>query len=188
MTKLFKQLWYGLDLTRKIVINFLFLLIIIWVLYAVFSSEKSYDIESGSALVLQPTGTIVEQLTYIDPIQELIQESSNNQKSPETLLYDLISSIENAKDDDRITTLVLSTSYLNNVGVTQLQDLSDAIDDFKTSGKPVIAFADNFTQKQYYLASKAIFIFSKLVNLSLRLSHICETVCRMKLNKPIELG
>ena len=40
-------------------------------------------------------------------------------------------------------------------GVTKLQDLADAIEDFKTSGKKVIAFDDNFSQAQYFLASQA---------------------------------
>lgn len=119
------------------------------------SSGDKPTVEKGVALVLAPEGFVVEQLTYQDPIEGAMQEATGNSSPPETLLYDLIDAIKQAKDDDRITSLVISTKYLWGIGVTKLQDLSDAIEDFKTSGKKVIAFDDNFSQTQYYLASQA---------------------------------
>jgi len=155
MTKLFKNLWYGLDLTRKIILNLVFFVILFLLISAMLSSGDKPRVEKGVALVLKPEGYIVEQLTYVDPIDEAMKEATGNEDAPETLLYDLIEAIDNAKDDDRITAMVISTKYLWGAGVTKLQDLSDAIEDFKSSGKKVIAFDDNFSQHQYYLASLA---------------------------------
>lgn len=155
MTKLFKNLWYGLDLSRKIFLNFVFFLVLILIISAIASSGGKVKVENGVALVLQPNGVIVEQLTYKDPIDQAMQEATGNEDTPETSLYDLIEAIENAKDDKRITSLVISTNYLWGAGVTKLQDLAVAIEDFKTSEKKVIAFGDNFSQSQYYLASLA---------------------------------
>ncbi len=155
MTKIFKNLWYGFDLSRKIFLNFVFLLFIVVLVSFIASSGSKPTVENGVALVLQPNGFIVEQLTYTDPIEKAMQEVTGNQDAPETSLYDLLEAIERAKDDKRITSLVISTSYLWGVGVTKLQDLAAAIKDFKTSGKKVIAFDDNFSQSQYFLAAQA---------------------------------
>jgi len=155
MTKLFKNLWYGLDLSRKIFLNFIFFLLVILIISAIASSGGKIKVENGVALVLQPNGYIVEQLTYKDPIDKAMQEATGNEDAPETSLYDLIDAIENAKDDKRITSLVISTNFLWGAGVTKLQELAAAIADFKTSQKKVIAYGDNFSQAQYYLASLA---------------------------------
>ncbi|MDQ7051097.1 MAG: signal peptide peptidase SppA [Enterobacterales bacterium] len=155
MTKLFKKLWYGIDLSRRIFLNVIFFIIMIIFIAAIAGADDKPKVEDGIALILQPTGVIVEQKTYVDPVDQAMQEASGKEQIPETLLYDLIEAIDNAKDDKRITALVISTNYLWGSGVTKLQDLADAIQDFKTSGKKVIAFGDNFSQSQYYLAAQA---------------------------------
>jgi len=155
MAKLFKNLWYGFDLSRKIFLNFIFFLIIVFIISAIASSGGKPKVENGVALVIQPTGIIVEQLTYKDPIEKAMQGATGNEETPETLLYDLIEAIETAKEDKRITSLVISTSYMWGGGMTKLQDLAHAIQDFKTSGKKVIAFDDHLSQSQYFIASQA---------------------------------
>ena len=155
MSKLFKNLWYGLDLSRKIFLNLVFFLLLFFIISAIINSDDKPTVEKGVALVLQPNGNIVEQLTYRDPIEAAMQEATGSEDPPETLIYDLIEAIDNAKDDNRITALVISTRYMWGSGVTKLQDLAVAIEDFKTSGKKVIAFDDNFSQQQYFLASQA---------------------------------
>ena len=155
MTKLFKNLWYGLDLTRKIFLNIIFFILFFWFIAVIASSGDKPAVEKGSALILRPNGYIVEQLTYRDPVEVAMQEATGNEDAPETLLYDLIDAIKNAKDDDRITAMVIDPKYMWGAGVTKLQDLADAVEDFKSSGKKVIAYDDNFSQGQYYLASLA---------------------------------
>lgn len=155
MSKLFKNLWYGLDLSRKIFLNLVFFLVLFFIISAIISSDDKPTVEKGVALVLQPNGIIVEQLTYRDPFEEAMAEATGSEDPPETLIYDLIEALENAKDDNRITAVVISTKYMWGSGVTKLQDLAVAIEDFKTSGKKVIAYDDNFSQQQYYLASQA---------------------------------
>ncbi len=126
-----------------------------WFIAIIASSGDKPKVEKGSALILRPNGYIVEQLTYRDPVEVAMQEATGNEDAPETLLYDLIDAIKNAKDDDRITAMVIDPKYMWGAGVTKLQDLADAVKDFKSSGKKVIAYDDNFSQGQYYLASLA---------------------------------
>ena len=39
-------------------------------------------------------------------------------------------------------------------GIAKLEEISDALINFKDSGKPIIALADNFNQAQYFLAPR----------------------------------
>lgn len=156
MTQFFKALWRGINISRKIFLNLIFLLFLFWLITLLVSSSGSKpQIEKGIALVLQPEGQIVDQLTYVDPLEKIMQDSLAPQQPTETLLYDLIDALENAKDDKRITALVISPQYLTGAGLTKLEELAAAINDFKSSGKKVFAFADNYNQTQYHLAANA---------------------------------
>ncbi len=69
-------------------------------------------------------------------------------------LVDIINAIEKAKTDDDIKGI----SILNDeseLGMAQRKALRDALEDFKKSGKFVMAYANSFSQKEYYLNSVA---------------------------------
>ena len=66
-----------------------------------------------------------------------------------------LEAIEAGKDDDRVKLLVLDLNYMGGAGLSKLQALKRAIEDFKTTGKKVIATSDFYLQSQYYLASLA---------------------------------
>jgi len=69
-------------------------------------------------------------------------------------LTDIINAIEDAKTDDDIRGI----SILNNnssLGMAQMKALRDALGDFKKSGKFVMAYANSYSQKEYYLNSVA---------------------------------
>ena len=71
---------------------------------------------------------------------------------------DVLRALENAKTDDKIKgiTLVNSTSGL---GLAQLTELRKSLEDFKTSGKFVVSYADVFAQRDYYVSSVADTIY-----------------------------
>ena len=73
----------------------------------------------------------------------------------QTLVRDVIDALERAADDDRIGALYLDLDALAGSGLTKLQDVASAIDVYKATGKPVIAYAGSYGQGQYYLASRA---------------------------------
>nr|WP_315160263.1 signal peptide peptidase SppA [uncultured Flavobacterium sp.] len=73
-------------------------------------------------------------------------------------LTDIINAIETAKTDDDIKGI----SILNNnseIGMAQSKSLRDALESFKKSGKFVMAYANYYTQKEYYLNSVANTIY-----------------------------
>nr|MBP9081167.1 signal peptide peptidase SppA [Flavobacteriales bacterium] len=70
-------------------------------------------------------------------------------------LNDILNNIEKAKRDDRIKGVFLDLGVVN-AGLGTLKEIRDKLVEFKQeSGKPVVAFADLYTQRSYYLASVA---------------------------------
>ncbi|MFC1695989.1 signal peptide peptidase SppA [Pseudomonadota bacterium] len=150
--RILKGAWGAIDATRRVTINLLFLLIVIVLLAAVFSKDGP-NIAEKTALVVAPEGQLVEQLTARS-FEQMLEEVQGT-ATPETLLKDVIDSIEAARDDDRIQVLVLNLSAFSGARLTKLQDVGEAISNFKTSGKKVVAVADEYTQDAYYLAAHA---------------------------------
>jgi protease-4 len=133
----------------------LILLFSLVLLVAMFVFHPKIKVPDGAALVLAPEGNIVEQRSAIDPIARIINNLIGVPEHKETPLQDILDAVNSAAVDDRIRMLVVSPSRLGRVGLNQLRDIGRAIEQFKESGKIVIAADDSFNQTQYYLASFA---------------------------------
>jgi len=143
-------LWRGLDVLRRIVVNLVFLTLLLLAIALVWRGAP--DVADGSALLLRPSGTLVEARTLDDPLGLL---RGGQAPAAQSSLRDLLEAIEAAREDARITALVLETDELDQAGVSKLAELRSALLAFKASGKPVLARAERFSQGQYYLASVA---------------------------------
>jgi len=150
--RLFGGVWKGIDGLRRVVVNLIFLALVVALITVVFSDDDP-DIPDGAALVIAPNGLLVEQLSASSP-RKMVDEA-RGAATPETLLKDVVDAIEAAKEDDQVQVLVLDLSSFGGGRLTKLQDLGEAITDFKTSGKKVIARADDLAQSGYYLAAHA---------------------------------
>jgi protease-4 len=69
-------------------------------------------------------------------------------------LIDIINAIEDAKTDDDIRGISILNDN-SSLGMAQMKALRDALEDFKKSGKFVMAYANSYSQKEYYLNSVA---------------------------------
>jgi protease-4 len=69
-------------------------------------------------------------------------------------VMDLITDIERAKDDKTIRGMVLRIDDFQ-MGTAKAQEIREAILDFKSSGKPVVAYMEQGGNREYYLASSA---------------------------------
>ena len=144
-------IWSGLDGLRK-VLHLLLMLALFGILWGAFSRPIPL-VPDKAALVISPRGPIVEQLTG-DPLERAIAEIVRQQPT-QTLLRDVVDAIESAADDDRISSLYLDVGGLERGGLAKLQEIAAAIDEFRATGKPVIAFGGYYEQGQYYLAAHA---------------------------------
>lgn len=69
-------------------------------------------------------------------------------------LDDILASIKKAKENDDIKGIYIQATSLN-ANFASLQEIRDALNDFKKSGKFIVAYSDNYTQGMYYLSSVA---------------------------------
>ena len=129
------------------VVIFGFVLIAIGGMFA----DDLQPIPDKGALYLAPTGFLVDQKTYADPLEKVLSQSLES----ETLVRDIVEALDAAASDSRITHLLLDTDYIAGAGLSKLEEVSAAMLRFKDSGKPIIAVADNYSQQQYYLAAHA---------------------------------
>jgi protease-4 len=143
------RVWKVSNGVRVAMLNVIFFAILITLLVIVFRDAKP-DFADKNALILAPKGTIVEQLSADGPsLSGLVTGGPG----AETLLRDMIETIERAGDDDRIDVLVLDLAELESAGISKQQEIAAALTAFRGKGKPVIATADHYSQAAYYLAA-----------------------------------
>jgi len=105
----------------------------------------------AATLVVRPGGELPE-LPPDDVVGQFFGQRSESVST-------LIESLRLAKRDARITGLVLRPSSLDLPYWAKLQELRDAVLDFKQSGKPVVAFLEFGGDREYYLATAADSIY-----------------------------
>src|SRR5690606_39079759 len=132
--------WTGVDGVRKVL--HLVLLLFIFSIVLVAMSASAPKLPGQAALVIRPAGNLVEQLEG-DPYERAVAEAFG-QARPETLVKDIVDGLAYAKDDPRIKAVVIYLDDLGSAGLSKLQRIGGALADFRESGKPVIAAADNF--------------------------------------------
>lgn len=148
----FSLLWRVLTSVRQGLANTLFIISLLLIV-VIYSNRSPDPLQEESALLFNPVGVVVDQKRYQNPFQALMNNPVASER--EVLLRDLIEAIELAKDDPAINSLVLDLNRLYFVGVSKTSEISAALDDFRASGKPIIAIADYYSQDQYLLASYA---------------------------------
>ena len=149
LVRLISSIWRGVDGVRK-VLHLLLLLILFLVFFGTFSGTPPL-MPQKAALFIQPVGPLVDQLDG-DPYDRALAELLGD-APPQTLVQDVVDALSFAKTDDRISAVHLELSGLGGGGLSKLRRIGAAIDEFKESGKPVVASADYFSQGGYYLAA-----------------------------------
>jgi protease-4 len=146
----FRLLWQLIDGIRRVAANAILLLLVIAVLAAIFL-RPTPDVPQGAALLVRPSGEIVEQTTIDTPLAMLTGKT----RAAQTALADLLDAVRAAAKDKRIAMLILETDDIEAAGLARLDELRAAIAEFKATGKPVLARGEHFSQGHYYLASIA---------------------------------
>ena len=134
------------------VIMFLVFLLIISVTSSSFMEDKQVTVKNNSVLELNIENDVRDYVPKSDePFEALfgIQEVG---------LQEILNAIENAKNDDNIKGISINCLDVN-AGIAQTQAIRNKLEEFKESGKFVFAFADYYTQKNYYLSSVADSVF-----------------------------
>lgn len=119
-------------------------------------SPSSVNLKDKTVYRLELKGTLVEQAKEDNPFADLMNSMPyGNYANQETVgLDDLLSNIRLAKNDDKILGIWLDGAALS-MAPANAKTLRDALLDFKTSGKWIIASAKSYGQTNYYVASVA---------------------------------
>ncbi|MBE4474907.1 signal peptide peptidase SppA [Vibrio parahaemolyticus] len=153
---IFKGIWKSITFIRLALANLIFLLMIAVFYFAfTYTGEGRPVIEKESALVMNLSGPIVEQRRYVNPMDSVAGSLLGNEMPKENVLFDIVETIRYAKDDAKVSGLVLALRDLPETNLTKLRYIAKALNEFKASGKPVYAVGDFYNQSQYYLASYA---------------------------------
>ena len=115
------------------------------------SDSASTKVKDNSVFVIKLDGTISERVEADSPINALLGMGDMSAMG----LNDLIASIRKAKDNDNIKGIYLEGGALSFDAPATAQQLRDALKDFKKSGKWIGAYADQYYQASYYVASVA---------------------------------
>ncbi|HDY7511503.1 TPA: signal peptide peptidase SppA [Vibrio vulnificus] len=152
----FKGIWKAITFVRLALTNLIFLLSVALVYFIYFYGHDTQpQVEQPSALVLNLSGPIVEQSLYINPMDSFAGSLFGEEIPKENVLFDVVDTIRYAKDDEKITGLVLSLRDMPETNLTKLRYIAKALNEFKASGKPIYAIGSFYNQSQYYLASYA---------------------------------
>lgn len=112
------------------------------------SSNSKPALKDNAVMVLKLQGQI-EDRSEDNWLGELTGEQFNNLG-----MNKILSSIRKAKNEDKVKGIYLETGILETDYAT-LQEIRNALADFKKSGKWIIAYGDALSQGGYYLASVA---------------------------------
>ena len=135
----------------------IFSIIIIIAIGLVTNSETQYKLSGKSLLKISIDGTLKEQ-SIENPFDLSIPGLPIDTKTKNQGLDDILSAISKAKDNSKINGIYLDVKTLN-AGFGSIEEIRNALIDFKKSGKFIIAYGDRYDQREYYICSVADKIF-----------------------------
>jgi protease-4 len=148
VARLLARLWNFIGFCRRLAGNIAFIAVIVF-LSALIVTGRRDSFPESAVLVLSPAGALVEQRSEGILSNELLGEDI----AAETVLQDIVDALDLSREDTRIKAVLLDLTNLTSAGLSKLQDVGAAIKRFRQSGKPVIAAADIYTQRAYFLAA-----------------------------------
>lgn len=160
LLSIMKYCWRVLGCIRDCTMNLVFLIFVLF-LFSAFGlvmnlnkKESTILIGDQGALVLNLDGYLADN-RRVETWQNVLKELSNEHVPEQISTFDVVYSIDQAANDNRIKGIVLELNYFTGADLPAIRYVGEALNRFKKAGKSVIAVADNYSQSQYLLASFA---------------------------------
>lgn len=144
-------IWRALNGLRKGL--HLILLLLIFIVFIGVVSGTAPVLPKQAVLEIRPAGFLVEEYQG-DPFDRAVEELLGD-SPPQTVVQDIIDALDFARDDNRIKAVHFNLNSFGGAGLSKLQRIAESMEEFKTSGKPIIASGDFYSQGGYYLAAHA---------------------------------
>lgn len=146
------------DFLKNVLANITAILILcgVFFIFIMMMIAVSSAFEDGKAKVKENSVLVFDMDTRIleSPTDSNDDFFNLNPEKKEVLAYNVIKAIQAAKTDDRIKGISIEADWLQ-AGITQVDDIRAALEDFKKSGKFVYAYGNSVSQTAYYLGSVA---------------------------------
>lgn len=137
-----------------IITTLLGILILFGIVGAVAGSKESVtELKPNSVYEIKLEGNLIDR-SEDDPFSAALAEAMGTSSEKTMGLDDLLANIEKAKNDANIVGIYLNGGSLSG-GFASFKEIRNALLDFKKAGKFIVAYADNYSQKDYYLVSVA---------------------------------
>jgi protease-4 len=138
------------SLLAILIASFLLIIVLAGMISALTSfNDQTVTIKDQSLLILKLDGRIVERKSN-NPFEDF--ELPGIKSAATTGLYQILGCIDKAKTDGRIKGVILELSDIR-AGYATVEEIRNALMDFKKSGKFIYAYSDMISQKAYYLAT-----------------------------------
>ncbi|MDE7154578.1 MAG: signal peptide peptidase SppA [Muribaculaceae bacterium] len=132
---------------------FFFFFMFIGVIAAMGDKDAQVEVKKHSVLHVKLEGELVER-----PVPNDIWSELYGMGNTSVALSEINGAIRTAANDDKIDCMFLELPGSEG-GIAMRSDIVDAIRVFKQSGKKIIAYADSYSQGDYYIASLADEVF-----------------------------
>jgi len=142
-----KNFFNIIDITRKVILNLLFILALLLLSITFFVRDVQED--PGPVITFAPkkiNETTNSTISFFDGENYPLN------------LFEIISAIEIATSKEDIKVLFMDLTYLD-ISFTGILEIGTALNEFKQAGKKIVAYSDFFDKKNYLLASYADSIF-----------------------------
>ena len=150
--RVFGRVAWLLEVSRRVLLNLFWLALLCAFAFALFS-RGAPRLEDKTVLVLDLKGRLVEQAS--GGVREIALKKARGEEIDQTVLRDLLAVLDAAAKDKKIDRVLLVLDDFAGGGLASLREAAAAIDRFKVSGKPVLAWAGAYDQRQYFLAAHA---------------------------------
>jgi protease-4 len=148
--------WRGLDATRRFVLNLIFLLIVIALLWAIFGGGMK-PLQPKTALVLDLKGELVEESA--GSVRDTLVAGLSGNATKKVQLRDVLTALDAAAKDGNINSVVLLLDDMDGGGLAMLHEIGAALDRVKAAGKTVVAWGGTYDQKRYLVAAHATEVY-----------------------------
>jgi protease-4 len=149
-------LWRGLDATRRFVLNLLFLVILVALVWGMFGGGLK-PIAPKTALVLDLKGELVEERAGSVRDSLVAGLSGNGRRLVQ--LPDVLKALDTAAKDPNVGDVLLLLDEMQGGGLASVREIGAAVERVKAAGKRVVAWGGNFDQKRYLIAAHASEIY-----------------------------
>jgi len=141
------------SITGVFIATIIIFFVLLGVVATLSSTDKQYNLSDNSLLKISLSSELTEQ-SVENPFDFSIPGIPLDTKIDRQGLDDILSAISKAKNNDKIKGIYLEVKILK-AGFASIEEIRNALIDFKKSGKYILAYGDVYDQREYYICSVA---------------------------------